>query len=524
MFAVTAYLALGCASLGGAEAGGGGGQPTLGSGSGGGVPTSSSAGAGGGASATGEATVTDKTSGPDFAACIANDTHALPVFLSAPHARAMVSATQVRGMLLGNQNDAVAPPPAGIRADELLSYYHIDYPASSSDDFTVVAELVDAAPAAPGAPLQLLLQVGVQAPRVMTAPSKQPRRQTSLTVVVDTSMSMAKGPIARANAAVAALASSLNAGDILNLVSTNTDVPVVHRIAASSGDPALFPLTSLFEVGGGGSLQTAVDRAYAAAKAGDSLLPSGINRVVVITDGAGQATDIAPEQLSAGWTSDHIQLVGVGVGAASTYRNDVLGAATAAGHGANLYLDSVNEAVPALHDRFDEVMDEAGRDVTVGIAAPSLLEMVDVDDSGAVAQSQLLTSDLGRGRSMVFRHFVKVCVGADSKALGTQTIDITTTWTDPVSGEPRSRDDHPMIQDLRHANPSHQAQKVAAIVAFGGALKSLTPSRFKDACKKVADARTALSNDPAGAQSDPELDSILLQIKAHPLTDPATCP
>ena len=523
-FAATAYLALGCQNVSAVNSTAGvvGVGPVLGAGAGGGMTTSASSGGGGGVSMTSDVTAPQKADPLEFSACLATAAHAAPVFLSAPHARATVSATQVRGILLGGSTDMAAPQPSNIRGGELLSYYHIDYPVAPSDDFTVVAELV-----ATGAPQQFLLQVGVQAPRVMLTKSKEQRRQTSLTVVVDTSTSMDGEPMARANAAVAALASSLNTGDILNLVTTNAEAPLVHRIAASTGDPALFPLTSLFHVVGGGTIQTAIDRAYKAANDVNSLFPAGINRVVVVTDGGGLASDIAPDQIVAGWNNNRIQLVGVGVGSAPTYRNDVLGAATAEGHGANLYLDSVKEAVPALHDRFDEVMDEAAGEVTIGVAVPSLMEMVNVDDSGAVvSEGQLLRSDLGRRRSMVFRHLVKMCSSPDptTSVLLDQTLEITTSWNDPGSGKRLSRVDKLTIGSAMPTAESYQMRKVTAILAFGSAIQSLTPSRFQVACVGLAHARTALSSAGQGSPSDPELDSLKAQLEAHPLMGGNKCP
>lgn len=518
--AAAAFLVLGCAGLGEVATGVGGDEGTgggVGSGVTGGGGT---AGVGGGPIVGGDATAVKLV--PPDALCVVTDLHSDPVFLSVPRARAMVSATQVRGILLNNLPADPAPPPANLRVAELLGYYHIDYPVAPSDELTVVAELMNTEVKG-----QLLLQIGVQAPKIMLTKSKEQRRQTSLTVLVDTSKSMAGESMARANAAVTALASSLNAGDVLNLVTTNTEAPALHRIAASKGDPALFPLTSLFSIGGAGSLQTGVDRAYAAATESESLLPTGLNRVVVITDGGGLADAIAPEPVRSHWIAEHIQLVGVGVGNAKSYRNDVLGAATSAGHGANLYLDSVKEAVPALHDHFDEVMDEAAGDVTIGIAVPSLLQIVEVDAAGAmISESQLWTSDLGRRRSMVFRHLVTACASPDPAALLTQTIDITTSWTDPAFPERQSRVDHITLDAAMPAKISYPVLKTSAILAFGGALSSLTPSRFKDACTKLTDARTALSEQSPGAAADPELDSILAQIQRHPVMTAANakCP
>src|SRR3954468_15888630 len=109
---------------------------------------------------------------------------------------------------------------------------------------------------------------------------------------------------------------------------------------------------------------------------------------------------------------------------------------------------------------------------------------------------------------MVFRHLVTACPSLDPTALQTQTIDITTSWSDPGFTERQSRVDHITLAAAMPGQISYPMLKTSAILAFGGALSSLTPSRFKDACSKLTAARTALSAQNPGAQMDPELDSI----------------
>ena len=80
------------------------------------------------------------------------------------------------------------------------------------------------------------------------------------------------------------------------------------------------------------------------------------------------------------------------------------------------------------------------------------------------------------------------------------------------------------LKDVLLEKPTSQTLKASAIIAFGNALQSLDSARFHDACKKVAAARanaSMTSNDPVG---DPELDSILKQLVAHPLMKDQTCP
>lgn len=522
-FAAAAYLALGCQSLSSAATGTtGGGGSSSGSGGSGGDGTSMGSGTGGESSEAAD-TASAKAAGgggggAGLAECSVTAELSPSVFLSIPRARATVSATQVRGVL-EESNGAAAPVPSTIRGAELLNYYHIDYPLQSSTELTVVPELVPTIVAG-----QFMLQIGVQSPPA----DPGHRRPTALTVLVDTSKSMTGEPMKRANAAVVALARSLNQGDVLNLVTTDSDTPMVHRIAAIAGDPAVFQMGPPVTISGAGDLQVGIGRAYAAALAEDSYRAEGINRVVVITDGGGVPGSIDTASVRDHWTTQRIQLVGVGVGSATSYRQDLLDAATTAGHGSNLYLDSVEEAEAVLHQRFGEIMDEAVGDLTVGFELPKIFEVVNAEAvSTAIGESQLATSDLGRGRSMVFRHAVAACPDTKSAQFDAIEMLVTLTWSDPAFPERQSRKYHFNVQNVWHDDASYPFLKTSAVTAFANALQSLQVSRFKDTCAKIALAQAAIPQpQPNSPVVDPELESIKAQILAHPVMkmNSAPCP
>ena len=201
-----------------------------------------------------------------------------------------------------------------------------------------------------------------------------------------------------------------------------------------------------------------------------------------------------------------------------------------AGLGPSLYLDSVEEADRALHVRFDEVMDEAVGDVYVSFRLPWVFKTARPESSLADENATLTLSDLGRGRSMVFRHTVSICPGVDPLQYGELPVEITAAWTvpgkEPGTVERRELKRPLLLKDVMLPEQSIQTLKATAIIAFGNALQSLDLARFKNACDKVKTARDALalptSNDTDGG--DPELDSILKQLIAHPLMKDQTCP
>lgn len=484
-------------------------SPDSATGTGGHGPTESvgvSGGQGGGTNTKmeGEAVSPFVANNPD-AACVKSGELSAPFYLSVPRARAMASAIQVRGVLLAKKN--ATPLASLVRPDEVFNYYHVTYPSTSKTDLTLVTELTPTS-----VPGNYLLQIGVQ------APTPTERRPTSVTVLVDSSASMAGEAMTRANAALHALASSLNKGDVLTYLTTDAAVAPVRRVAASTGDPKLFQVEDEIAVSGKDGLPLGVEHAYEQALSADSYLKAGINRVVVITDGGSPEGAIDSNAVTAHWEQEGIELVGVGVGSAGGYHEEMLSAATFAGHGANLYLDSADEAKNILHQRFDEVMDEAAGDVSLSFRLPWVFKQVTPDSSGAGLSEMTLTrSDLGRGASMVFRHTVSLCAKTPLATDLDLPIEVIVSWS--VRGNPERQMMKQMIplKEVIHEKPSRQVLKATALLAFGNALQSLDVARFQDACTKLAAARDGVPTPNEPDAQDPELESILTQLDAHPV-------
>ncbi len=494
-----------------------------GAGGAGGESESSSSGSGSGTGSPpppvwSEASLTDADNEGLFA-CNPDMQPFAPVQLSVPMARAMASATQVRGILLPKSGSAAAPPPSLVNSGEIFNYYHITYPVKESSELGIVTQLV-----ATDKVGDYLLQIAVQAP---TAPA--PRAPTSVTVLVDTSTSMEGEPMSRANNAVLALASSLHKGDVLTFLTTDSDFAPVRRRALSEGDPKLFQKEDWLTVRGAGGLGRALERAYQEAGAPENHLDGGLDRLVVITDGGAAVSAIDTKSIAQHWDEEHIQLVGVGVGSAAGYRNGLLDAATTAGHGPSLYLDSVEEATPALRLRFDEVMDVAASDLHISFTLPWIFKPVTAETTNPADDGKELTvSDLARGRSMIFRRHISVCGSIDLAEAAELPIEVTATWkAGPGADSPLlSKSSSTLLKDARLASQSPQMLKASAILAFASALQSLDVTRLHAACKKAQDAlflTPAAPNDPVGLL-DPEMDSILNQIKAHPLLGDANLP
>jgi Ca-activated chloride channel family protein len=401
------------------------------------------------------------------------------VYFADPKVRAMGSPAQARGLML---NQHVSPAPATVRVGEFLNYYRIAFDKPDPGKLSLTAALVKSA-TDPNAIGDLTLVIGVQ------APDADPHRPTALTVVVDTSNSMWGDSMDRARAAVTSLAKRLGNGDALNIVTSNPDhQPLQVDLDGPAGmNAAVVGAIGALDADGGEDLAGAVDTAYQLAEA--SLRPSGLNRVVLITDGGASPTSINLQGLADSLAKSDIALVGVGVGAEKVYADTFLSVATTAGRGSDVYLDSPGEADRILFDRFDEVLDVAARDVQLKVTLPAYLRMVSVrgDDSQSPL-SELAGPDFGPGRSMIFRQVLAVC-GQPST---TDTIAFDLTWTPrdaPTDGTGVvSASINPTLDELFTAAKSAPVAKEEAIAAYAFALQALDPSQLKAAYALVIGA------------------------------------
>ncbi len=340
--------------------------------------------------------------GKDIAGCAQVPTKQTSVTLTVANPRWLRSAPLARASLNAGQ----APDPTAVDPIQLLGYYTPSYdPPAAGAPLAVVPELrLDGSG-------DLTLQIGVRAP---DAPA--PREKVlALTLLVDTSPSMAGDSMARAKAAAKTIAAHLQLHDTVTLVATSPEIEdQTFKIQGPSDGPLIQAINDLAP-GGDGTLDRALEQAYTEADA--HFVKDGDNRLAFLTDAGtpASAVNLTP-------VSDHaasgISLIGLGVGPADGYRSGLLDAMSLAGAGAHLYLDDFDAAEVAgsghhsiLAARFAEVFDVAARAVKVTIIPPWYYAVRDPQgqpygDADATVND---TSDLTVGHAMVFRQVLHPC-------------------------------------------------------------------------------------------------------------------
>ncbi len=416
------------------------------------------------------------------------------LYVSADDSNSMASPVHAREVIaLGG-----APWKESIRTYEFLNYYRIAYPSPAPGALSIIPQMENAAD--PGA---FDLQLAV---RAFDPPS--PRRPITVTFVLDTSGSMDGESLARERAAVKAIASTLAAGDIVNMVTWNTSNSVLmngHAVAGPNDAEVLARADALF-ADGGTDLHGGLVAGYALAQ--QNYGQNRLNRVVLISDG-GANVGVTDEELIAQHSADAdkegIYLVGIGTGPAQGYNDLLMDVVTDKGRGAYVYLDGADEAQRMLGQRFDEVMEVAARGVQVELTLPWYFKMEKFyGEEYSTNPDEIEPQHLAPGDAMIFNQVVKAC--DPSVVNGSDTIKVNARWHTPLTYIAQEASVELSVEQLL-AGGKEQLTKGKAIVAYAEALKDGGQAALHDAHDR------AVAANPGG---DPELDEIIAILEKHP--------
>jgi len=249
------------------------------------------------------------------------------------------------------------PPVDAIRIEEIVNAqsYH-DAPPSGRDPFAITTELAPC----PWQPQNLLLRVALRTRPIDTA--KVP--PCNLVFLIDVSGSMSppdKLPLVVR--AMALLVAQLRPQDRLAIVTYAAGVhePLPGATGAEQGK-ILQVLTDL-RAGGSTNGQGGIQRAYELAR--QHLVPEGVNRVILATDGdfnVGIQQPDALEEFIAARRGDGVFLTVLGVGSGNL-KDDRLERLADKGNGVYAYLDTLAEARRVLVEQFGASMMTVAKDV-----------------------------------------------------------------------------------------------------------------------------------------------------------------
>lgn len=420
------------------------------------------------------------------------------LFLSPDDSNSMSSPVQVREAALDGFTSVRSVP---VRTWEFMNYYTFDYPAAEPGAVVVTPSLV-----AGDEEGSYTLQIGVSSEAVDTAA----RAPMNVTLVLDTSGSMSGHPMDMLKETCRAIVASLKEGDTVSMVTWDTSNAIVLGGYTVNGprDPTVVAELDALEAGGGTDLHGGLTAGYMLAE--QVFDADRINRLVLISDGGANAgiTDIDLIAEHAGSSDgDGIYLVGVGVGTAGSYHDDLMDAVTDAGKGASVFVNDEAEAWKQFNQNFVSSMSVAARDVQVRLDLPPGFEVVKFSGEEISGDpSEVEPQHLSPNDAMVFHQEIQTC--APDLVADDTPIAVSVHYLDAVTFEA-----HDVVVDTTFgellAADSAQHKKGAAVFAYAESLKAYKKAYDVDeSTLALGDAMTALEAAEAALPEDPELAEI----------------
>jgi Ca-activated chloride channel family protein len=426
-----------------------------------------------------------------------NDQEFTHLYLSPDDSNSMSSPAQIRDRVLGGSPyiDDIA-----IRPWEFMNYYGWDYPAAAPGELALTTAL-QAVPGSDPEHPRWSLQIAVTS-EAMSASERPPM---NVTLVLDTSGSMEGKSIALLKATSEAIAGSLRTGDTVSMVEwdTSNTWSLANHPVSGPDDHKLLRAIRRLDANGGTDLHGGLSSGYELANR--TWNPQAINRLVLISDGGANVgitdIDLIGENAKRGG-QDGVYLVGVGVGDAQTYHDQLMDEVTDAGQGASVFIASEVDAEQMFGARFLETMGVAARDVRVELTLPPGFDLVSFsgEEYSTVAE-EIEPQHLAPNDTMVFFQELETC--APQLVSDAATIDVKVTWHDRDSHEPREFARNYTFGELLNGTDEGailQLAKGEAIFAYARGLQNSISKQ--DARAAVDRARRLLPNDADLAEID----------------------
>jgi len=446
-----------------------------------------------------EETDTDTDTDTDTEGDICDDMNDVTLFLSPDDSNSMSSPVQVREQIL-EFGDVYNNAP--VRTWEFMNYYTFDYPPAEPGKLKLSVELVEAE--SQGDYPEYLLQISVSS----EAMSNEDRAPMNVTFALDESGSMAGTPIELLRDSCRVMAGQLKAGDIVSMVTWDTDnaSKLAGYAVEGPNDSTLLDIIDSIEHGGGTDLNGGLVAGYELANI--SYDPERINRLVLISDGGANVgvtdADLIAENAGDN-NSDGIYMVGVGVESGSHYNDKLMDTVTDLGKGASVFIPNKDEAQKVFADNFVNTMAVAARDVRVQLDLPPGFEIVTFSgEEYGTDPSEIEPQHIAPNDSMVFHQRITTCAPGLLED-GLAEIGVTVTYQDATTFEEDVIEQSKSFSDLLAA-PSPMLLKGAAIFAYAEAAKAAKSG--EEAQAKLSQAQSAVAAAKQALPNDPELDEI----------------
>lgn len=258
-------------------------------------------------------------------------------------------------------NQGALPPAGAVRIEEMINYFHYDYPQPTNDKpFSINTEIADA----PWNKNHKLVLIGLQGRKIPT----QNLPASNLVFLIDVSGSMNmnnKLPLVKASMKM--LVDQLREKDRVAIVVYAGAAGLV--LPPTSGDDKTTIKNAIDNLEAGGSTAGGAGIRLAYKTAREHFLKEGNNRVILCTDGdfnVGESSDDAMERLIEQERKSGVFLTVLGYGMGN-YKDNKMQKLADKGNGNHSYIDGISEAKKVLVNEFGGTLFTIAKDVKLQI-------------------------------------------------------------------------------------------------------------------------------------------------------------
>ncbi len=382
-------------------------------------------------------------------------------------------------------NDGIIPLPDAIRIEELINYFHYDYPQPDPEcdcPFFTVAELSEA----PWNEQHKLVHVGIQGREIAT----EDLPPSNLVFLLDVSGSMSspdKLPLLKS--AFQLLVQELDGNDRVSIVVYAGSAGVVLDPTSGLDKQTILEALERLEAGGSTAGGQGIQLAYALAE--ETFIPDGNNRVILATDGdfnVGVSSESALVRLIEEKRDQAIFLTVLGFGTGNLQDSKMEQIANH-GNGNYAYIDSVAEARKVLVQELGATLLTIAKDVKIQIefnpAKVQAYRLIGYENRILAAEDfnddTKDAGELGAGHSVTALYEI-IPAGVEADVDLTEVDDLR---YQPTPVEPAADfSDELMLLKLRYKDPTADTSKLLAtpVVDQGIPLERTSPDfRFSAA-------------------------------------------
>lgn len=258
-------------------------------------------------------------------------------------------------------NNKQLPPAGSVRIEELINYFHYEYPQPKDDKpFSINTEMSDCA----WNPKHKLVMIGLQGKKIAT----ENLPASNLVFLIDVSGSMMdenKLPLVKSSLNL--LTEQLREEDRVSIVVYAGSAGVV--LPATNGDEKQTIRNAISELEAGGSTAggEGIKLAYKIAK--ENFAENGNNRVILCTDGdfnVGVSSDAELAKLVEEKRESGVYLTVLGYGMGN-YKDNKMQQLANKGNGNHAYIDNISEARKVLVSEFGGTLFTIAKDVKLQV-------------------------------------------------------------------------------------------------------------------------------------------------------------